>query len=101
MNVPFMCLLVATAALTAAPVRAADETSLFDTKNPLSGWTFGNGPEFPGAKGGIVVDEAVEPQHRPAIRLDGDFTAGGNYVQIGRSLPAIDLDALSFWMKAP
>lgn len=80
---------------------AAETVDIVDPREPLSGWRFDNGQEFPGAKGGMAVDPDVDVQHRPALRLDGDFTGGGNYVQIGRDLPAVDVDALSFWLKAP
>jgi hypothetical protein len=81
--------------------RAADEVALIDPDKPLDGWRFDNGPEFPGAKGGMAVDGDVEAQHRPALRLDGDFTGGGNYVQTGRDLPTVDVETLTFWLKAP
>lgn len=81
--------------------KAAEEISLIEKDSPTSGWRFDNGQEFPGAKGGIFADNTVEAQYRPAIRLDGDFTGGGNYVQVGRDLPVADLEALSLWIKAP
>lgn len=79
----------------------AEEVALIAPDAPLKAWRFDNGREFPGATGAMTADDAVEPQHRPALRLDGDFTGGGNYVQVGRSLPALELETLSFWVKAP
>lgn len=79
----------------------AEEISIIDSDSPTAEWSFDNGREFPGAKGGMVADDAVEAQYRPAIRLDADFTGGGNYVQVGRHLPPVDVDVLSFWIKTP
>ena len=79
---------------------AVEETSLINDKNPVEGWSFNNGPEFGGgAKGGLFADDSVEPQRRPAFRLEGDFTGAGNYVDFGRDLPPVDLEAISFWIK--
>ena len=77
----------------------AEELSLIDDKNPTQGWRFDNGQEFPGAKGRISIDNDVEAQYRPALRLDADFSGGGNYVQAGCDLPSADLETLSFWLK--
>ena len=81
--------------------RAAEEVSLIEIDNPVAGWRFDNGQEFPGAKGGIALEDLVEQQRRPALRLDGDFSGGGNYVQIGRDTPAVDVETLTYWLKAP
>ena len=80
---------------------AAPATRLVTEEKPSGGWGFGNGQEFPGAKGQLALDDGVEPGRRPALRLAGDFTGGGNYVQAGIKLPARPVDALSFWIKAP
>ncbi|MBN2713746.1 MAG: hypothetical protein JXR97_15110, partial [Planctomycetes bacterium] len=84
-----------------ATLPAGETLDLINPKKPLDKWSFGNGPEFPGAKGGLEVDDSVPPQRKPAIRLDGDFTGGGNYVQTGLSFPPNDIESLSFWLKAP
>ena len=72
---------------------------LLDDASPTTGWSFNNGSEFPGATGGISVDDSVQPQRRPALRLEGNFTGGGNYVDLGHTLPDTDIDTLSFWLK--
>ena len=51
------------------------------------GWTFDNGSEFPGATGKLSVDTAVTHNGRESLRLKGDFTKGGNYVQAVRKRP--------------
>ncbi|MDD4060437.1 MAG: glycosyl hydrolase [Kiritimatiellae bacterium] len=91
----------AVALLLGAGLAAAEAVPLIDAEKPAAGWSFDNGREFPGAKGGLVVDDAVEAPRRPALRLDGDFTGGGNYVQAGRALPGVAVDSLAFWLKAP
>jgi len=80
---------------------AGADLPLISPDKPLGGWAFGDGPEFPGAKGELVVDDAVEPARRPALRLRGDFRGGGNYVQAGIGLPEKDIEALSLRIKAP
>ena len=86
---------------TAPALPAAQELALFDAQDPRAAWTFDNGAEFPGAKGALRVREDVEPQFRPCLELQADFRGGGNYVQMGRPLPEADIEAVSFWLKAP
>lgn len=96
-----MTALLSWSLLQGLPANASEAISIIDRETPLSGWRFDNGQEFPGATGGMTADNAVEAQYRPAIRLDGDFTGGGNYVQVGRDLPVADVESLSIWIKAP
>jgi hypothetical protein len=65
------------------------------------GWTFDNGREFPGATGKLSVDAAAKHNGKDSLRLDGDFTKGGNYVQAAGALPDKDIGELSFWLRAP
>ena len=65
------------------------------------GWTFDNGREFPGATGKLSVDAAAKHNGRDSLRLDADFTKGGNYVQAAGALPDKDIGELSFWLRAP
>ena len=65
------------------------------------GWTFDNGREFPGATGKLSVDAAAKHNGKDSLRLDGDFTKGGNYVQAAGALPDKDTGELSFWLRAP
>lgn len=81
-------------------LHAGETINLINAKNPKKKWSFGNGPEFKGATGGLEVDNSVTPQRKPALRLDADFTKGGKYVQAGLKFPPKDLESLSFWIKA-
>ncbi len=97
----FASWVVLSAVLAAGVAHAAKEVPLIDPVNPAQGWRFNNGPEFPGAKGGITLDDGVDPQRRPALRLDGDFTGGGGYVDVGRNVPNVEVDTLTYWIKVP
>ncbi len=81
--------------------QAQQAVSLMEAQKPGMGWEFGNGPEFPGATGGLVVDATVKHNGRETLKLSGDFTKGGNYVQAGRKLEAVDARELSFWVRNP
>ncbi|HUU89732.1 MAG TPA: hypothetical protein VM238_00830, partial [Phycisphaerae bacterium] len=93
--------LVAVVALAlAAPALGQEPVSLIDPGKPAGGWAFGNGPEFPGAKGELQL--AAEPYRgKPVLSLHGDFTEGGNYVQAWVALPKTRVKALSFWVNSP
>jgi len=79
-----------------APPASADEAlDLCDPAKKTLGWRFDNGREFPGATGSL----SVEPGG--VLKLVGDFTGGGAYVQAGRSLPNLDVTALSLELHAP
>lgn len=66
---------------------------------PTEAWTFGNGPEFPGATGALTVDPKAR-KGGDSLKLVGDFTKGGNYVQAGRNLDKLDIRELSFWVRS-
>jgi hypothetical protein len=42
---------------------------LFDPGLPAYGWSFGRGEEFPGAQGGLAIDEAVRREGAATLRL--------------------------------
>jgi hypothetical protein len=65
------------------------------------GWTFDNGREFAGATGKLSVDAAAKHNGKDSLRLDGDFTKGGNYVQAAGAMPDKDIREMSFWLRAP
>ena len=86
--------------LFATASNAQDVLNLIDAKKDLGGWTFGNGPEFPGAQGALRI--AKDPFRKlPVLALSGDFSEGGNYVQAQYALPDVPVDTLSFWLNAP
>ena len=38
---------------------------------------------------------------KPALKLVGDFTKGGNYVQAGRKIDDVDIRDIDLWIKSP
>ncbi len=95
----FLMSLVLVSALTAA-TRGQQAVSLIDPDRPAGGWEFGNGPEFPGAKGSLEL-AAESFRDQPVLSLHGDFTEGGNYVQAWVALPKNGLGTLSIWVNSP
>jgi hypothetical protein len=91
-------LFVTTLLLVAGSGYAANALSLVLPDQPKGGWEFGNGPEFPGATGGLSVETEDD---KPVLVLQGNFTKGGNYVQAGRNLPKLAFDRLTLRLKAP
>jgi len=82
-------------------LRAQESVSLLDEKDPTKGWTFNNGQEFPGATGGISVDKEVGRNGKPSLKLTGDFTKGGVYVDAGKKFDPVDIRELSLWLRNP
>ncbi len=81
---------------------ASTETvDLIDPQDPLAGWTFGNGPEFPGATGELLTAVSDDGAAAPALELRGDFSQGGLYVQASRKLDDLHLDTLSMQVRSP
>lgn len=85
--------------LTAFSVRA-DSISLLDSANIAEGWRFDNGREFPGATGELAVDPGGGLYGEDCLKLIGDFTGGGGYVQAMRRFEPVEIESLSFQMKA-
>ncbi|QDU96200.1 hypothetical protein [Lignipirellula cremea] len=99
---PRMMTAVALLLLGTQAAQAIEPVSLIpgDEKQALQQWSFDHGAEFPGAKGGLTLsDETYHDQ--PVLRLHGDFTGGGQYVQAMTSLPDTPIDTLSFWVNVP
>ena len=65
------------------------------------GWTFNNGQEFPGATGKLSVDPAEMQDGKASLKLEGDFTKGGNYVSAEVKLDDAEVSELSFLLKCP
>ena len=100
---PVAALLLALSAVLhfAAPARAEDAVPLISSGNALAGWTFDNGREFPGATGGLTVDADAKHDGHDILKLVGDFTKGGNYVQAGRKIDKVDVRELTMWVRNP
>ncbi|HMP76988.1 MAG TPA: sugar-binding protein [Kiritimatiellia bacterium] len=93
-----LCLVV----MLAGSARAAEPVALFDPAAPAYGWRFGDGPEFPGATGALSVDADVTRNGVAALKLHGDFSRGGGYVEMGRRLATpLAVDRLAFWIRYP
>ena len=91
-----------TLGLAAAAAPADEAASLFAPGAPVYGWTFDNGQEFPGATGKLSVDAEAKHNGKASLRLDGDFTKGGNYVQAATSaLPDDDIRAIALSLRYP
>lgn len=83
------------------PLASAEEgVSLLEPGQPSMGWVFDNGQEYPGAKGGLVAVESSSPEGGDVLRLTGDFSEGGAYVQMLRDVSAGEVGGLVFKVKA-
>lgn len=71
-------------ALTA--LQAAEPVSLLDQGAPGLGWVFDNGQEFAGATGQLTVMDGEPKKGESVLRLAGNFSEGGSYVQMLRDL---------------
>jgi hypothetical protein len=71
-------------------------------QDPKAGWTFDNGREFPGAAGSLTADSENRHDGRDSLKLVGDFTNGGGYVQAGRKFDKpVDVSEISMWVRSP
>ena len=73
------------AVLFCARMFAQETVPLISPVDPTTAWRFNNGQEFPGATGSLTVDADAKREGRASLKLSGDFTKGGNYVEAGRS----------------
>lgn len=94
--------------LAAGGPEPQEAVRLMKAGDAAAGWTFDNGREFPGATGGLTADPDGPPAGREgravggSLKLVGDFTKGGNYVQAGRKVePPVDVRELSMWVRNP
>ena len=92
---------VLAAVLVESLAAAQDPVPLISSKDPLAAWKFNNGAEFPGATGELVVDAEAKREGRPSLKLVGDFTKGGGYVEAGRKIEGVDIRELSMWVRNP
>lgn len=91
----------AVAAWFSAPSHAEENVSLLTADADRYGWQFNNGAEFPGAVGELTIDETTRYGGRPTLKLHGDFTAGGGYVEAGRKLADLDIRELLLTIRNP
>jgi hypothetical protein len=86
--------------LTLNAPAAAPTTPLGDYESAAEGWSFYPGSEFPGATGSLTYDTASPHTGAQSAKLSGDFTGGGNYVALQRTVVPIDLKALNVWVRS-
>ncbi|MFF0338373.1 glycosyl hydrolase [Kribbella sp. NPDC004875] len=87
--------------LGTAPVAGLTTSRVGDFENAAEGWTFYPGSEFPGATGDFVLDSTDNHSGTSSGKLSGNFGAGGAYVSVNRTVPAVAASSLSFWAKSP
>jgi hypothetical protein len=58
-------------------------------------WQFDNGQEFPGAKGSLTVAADLPAKGQVCLKLAGDFTKGGAYVQMLKDLKPLEINNLA------
>ena len=93
--------LLTTVSLASSSARGEDAVPLIAAKDPVAGWKFDNGREFPGATGSLTADPDAKRDGRASLKLVGDFTKGGGYVQAGRAIDKVDIRELSMWVRSP
>jgi len=101
----FACKALALGAMLAAFLPSQAASVLFPLSNEKSeslGWTYVNGDEYPGAKGGIAKDSEIKAGAKASLRLDADLSGGGEYV--GAKMPiasGLEPSFFSFQIKCP
>lgn len=79
------------------------ELLTFDDPASLRSWSFGDGPEFPGARGRLTW-EAEQGRSAPGcLALHYSFVDGGNYVRAALSPTPDQADAreIRLWLRKP
>jgi hypothetical protein len=94
--------LYAAAALAVCrPGTGEEPIPLGNFQQDVGGFHLSLGQEFRGAKGSLTRDKAVTHDGRCSARLQADFSGGGVYVAMSKTLPdPIDLRELRFWAKS-
>ena len=85
--------------VTAHGAVAQTPVSLMSSAGPTAGWTFSNGPEFPGASGALAADGAHDGT--AALKLSADFTGGGHYVAATTPVAGVEIGDLALWVRNP
>lgn len=93
------------ATVESAPARNMLQTVRLDEvlQAGESDWLFDNGREFKGAKGSLTLLKDQPEAGQNALRLKGDFTGGGAYVQALRKLSELShsgLESLEMAMRS-
>jgi hypothetical protein len=88
-------------ACMAVAARAQQTIPLIEASKPNGGWGFHDGREFPGAKGSLTLEAEGSPSRGPALALQGDFSGGGNYVSMSRSVDPVHPRMISFNLLYP
>ncbi len=96
---PILSVFLATLFLSIQSLFAQQAISLMKPGEKNLGWTFVNGQEFPGAKGGLLVDPAAKRGGQDSLKITGDFTEGGLYVAANLQFDPVDPREISFWAK--
>ena len=81
----------------------AASASAADAKNPLAGWIFRNGPEFPGAVGEMRWNDREGRDKPGCIEVRFSFEKGGNYVSATTVVndPGNTVRRARLWIKKP
>ncbi|MFD7161539.1 glycosyl hydrolase [Kribbella sp. NPDC059898] len=85
--------------VSTAPVAGLTTNRVGDFESTAEGWTFYPGSEFPGATGSFALDTTDNHSGTSSGKLSGDFSAGGAYVSVNRTLPSVAATSVSFWAK--
>ncbi|MBU0610789.1 MAG: hypothetical protein KKI08_23085, partial [Armatimonadetes bacterium] len=73
------------------------QEALLDCTDDIATWSLDPGREFPGATGKVSL--ATDPTAGPCVRLDYDFTGGGNYVTASHALAIPQASAVVFSVR--
>jgi hypothetical protein len=68
---------------------------LDEVEDGASAWRFDHGQEFKGAKGGLTLLPDEPAKGLTGLKLAGDFTGGGAYVQTLRDLKSVEMKDLA------
>lgn len=86
---------------TGSKLSAQEPLPLISPTDATAGWKFNHGQEFPGATGGLTVDAEAKHEGRATLKLAGDFTRGGLYVEMGRKIDRVEIRELTMWLRNP
>lgn len=94
----------AVVAVTSPIAHAEDAPSLTESiggfESASEGWSFYPGSEYPGATGSFTLDGSTAVTGQQSGKLVGDFSGGGAYVSVGRTLNPRDMTALDLAVRS-